>query len=260
MDARAHNSTRWYFTKDGRQRLGPFSFEQLEQLVAGGLLEPVHMVFEEGSGRWCPAASVAGLFPEAEPPPDAPAKVEEAAHAVEEQGPDRRTRSRTLWMALVIVGTLVLPTVIALLLAQGVIPAAAVALIVFIAVAVVGAAVGLVEVCRGIGAACPQCRHWWARTFLSRRLIETKKCFGLVTRSSYTSMSGSVSLHGTNWRPDGLGRQEYLGGTSTSGTTTWKERVPVIRTTYRLTYQCRYCGFRWNRAMVVQVEDFDTER
>jgi hypothetical protein len=62
----------WYFTRDGKQRLGPFTSEQLRQLAAGGLLESSHMVLKDGSRKWVPAGSIRGLFPSA-PPIAAPA-------------------------------------------------------------------------------------------------------------------------------------------------------------------------------------------
>jgi hypothetical protein len=158
---------------------------------------------------------------------------------------------------------LLLPAGIALLLALDGVPAAeisALVLVVFIAAAVVVAVVGLVQVGVGIRAACPQCRRWWARVFLGERLVERKKCFGLVTRRRYTSSSGSVSLPGTSWQPDGLGRQVDSGSSTSSGTPSWQERVPVIRATYRVTYQCKHCAFRWSKLEVEQVEDFDIER
>jgi hypothetical protein len=105
---------------------------------------------------------------------------------------------------------------------------------------------------------CPECRRWWARVFLGRRLIERKKCFGLVTRRSYSSSSGCV--HGSRWQPGSLGNQPVNGSSSPCGTTTWVERVPVIRLTSRLKYRCRHCAFRWSEIDIKEIEDFDVER
>jgi hypothetical protein len=38
---------------------------------------------------------------------------------------------------------------------------------------------------------------------------------------------------------------------------TWKERVPVIRTTYRVEYRGRFCGDEYWTEMVCEEEDFD---
>jgi hypothetical protein len=56
--------SRWYYTPDSRQRLGPVTSEQLRQLALSGELLPQCMVTREGSGKWSPAADVKGLFPE----------------------------------------------------------------------------------------------------------------------------------------------------------------------------------------------------
>jgi hypothetical protein len=55
--------SRWYYTPDNRQRMGPVLFEQLQQLALSGILRPEHMVLCEGTVRWVPATEVKGLFP-----------------------------------------------------------------------------------------------------------------------------------------------------------------------------------------------------
>jgi hypothetical protein len=52
----------WYFAQH-KQRLGPFSWNQLRQLAAFGLLKRTDHVLEEGTPRWREASAVQGLFP-----------------------------------------------------------------------------------------------------------------------------------------------------------------------------------------------------
>lgn len=56
----------WYIAQN-RQRLGPFSATQLQQLAQIGQLRATDMVFRDGTSRWVPASSVPGLFQT--PPP-----------------------------------------------------------------------------------------------------------------------------------------------------------------------------------------------
>jgi hypothetical protein len=51
----------WYFARDGR-RMGPFSFEQLQQMAASGVLDANDMMLRLGEQQWLPARSVDGLF------------------------------------------------------------------------------------------------------------------------------------------------------------------------------------------------------
>src|SRR5262249_45591389 len=64
----------WYYTKDGRTRVGPVATDQLRKLVESRALLPTDMVMKEGMRRWVPGAKIKGLFPEgtalaAVPPP-----------------------------------------------------------------------------------------------------------------------------------------------------------------------------------------------
>jgi hypothetical protein len=52
----------WYFARH-KQKLGPFSWEQLRQLAAFDLLGRGEYVWQEGTPRWRPAGSVEGLCP-----------------------------------------------------------------------------------------------------------------------------------------------------------------------------------------------------
>lgn len=54
--------THWYYARD-KQKLGPFSTEQMQQLAGAGLIQPGDMVLEEGTQRWQDARSAGLLFP-----------------------------------------------------------------------------------------------------------------------------------------------------------------------------------------------------
>jgi hypothetical protein len=56
--------SRWYYTLDNRQRLGPVTSEELRELALSGTIRPECMVTLAGVGRWVAAAKVKGLFPE----------------------------------------------------------------------------------------------------------------------------------------------------------------------------------------------------
>src|SRR5207244_11899961 len=53
--------TNWYYAR-GKQRVGPVPFSPLQQLANSGQLQPVDMILQEGTPKWVPAGSVAGLF------------------------------------------------------------------------------------------------------------------------------------------------------------------------------------------------------
>jgi hypothetical protein len=38
--------------------------------------------------------------------------------------------------------------------------------------------------------------------------------------------------------------------------TSWKGRVPVIRTTYKSLFECKHCAAEWSRVEFEEVEDF----
>jgi hypothetical protein len=56
-------SPQWYFTVDGKRKIGPVSSEQLRELAASGAVQPENMVLKLGAGRWVPAFKIRGLFP-----------------------------------------------------------------------------------------------------------------------------------------------------------------------------------------------------
>ena len=51
----------WYCTR-GKQRVGPLSWAQLQQMAASGQLKGSDMILQAGTERWLPAASAKGLF------------------------------------------------------------------------------------------------------------------------------------------------------------------------------------------------------
>jgi hypothetical protein len=114
---------------------------------------------------------------------------------------------------------------------------------------------GIVWLATGLVRRCPMCGRWWAREYLGQQLIERKECYGLVTRTAHTSTSGSYS--GSSTPSASLGSESHHGTTSSSSTTRWKERVPVVRSTYNLHYRCTICNYRWTKRTVEEVEDFN---
>src|SRR5262245_33715548 len=68
----------WYVAR-GKQKLGPFSFEELKERARTGGVLPVEMVLQEGTDRWRSAGEVEGLcwragddVAHAVPPPASP--------------------------------------------------------------------------------------------------------------------------------------------------------------------------------------------
>lgn len=53
---------RWFVTRDGKKRYGPFSDAQLRQLASAGKLLPSDMLLLEGSSQWVAASSIDWLF------------------------------------------------------------------------------------------------------------------------------------------------------------------------------------------------------
>jgi hypothetical protein len=96
---------------------------------------------------------------------------------------------------------------------------------------------------------CPQCGRWWAAVYQGRRDLRQKHGYALVTRTARAGASGmTIPLSGDN----------PMSSHSLSGTITWQERVPVIRTGYENVYCCKYCAAKWSTPHIVQeVENFD---
>jgi DNA-directed RNA polymerase subunit RPC12/RpoP len=94
---------------------------------------------------------------------------------------------------------------------------------------------------------CPECHRFWAKEVVGKCVIAQSRAYGLVSRTAHHRSSGSVNVDGK------------YGSTSQSGTSTWHERVPVIETTIRSKYRCRYCRFQWGKDREVVVEDFSRD-
>jgi GYF domain 2/TPR repeat len=77
-------SDNWYFAK-GQDRVGPFSFDQLRQLVASGSIGPKDTVWNEGGAKWVPVNMVPGLQPSRNTEVD-PAPVREFATSALDMG------------------------------------------------------------------------------------------------------------------------------------------------------------------------------
>jgi hypothetical protein len=55
---------RWFVARD-RQKKGPFTLPQLQQMATSGNLHPSDMLLEDGQQQWRPARDMGGLFPAA---------------------------------------------------------------------------------------------------------------------------------------------------------------------------------------------------
>jgi S1-C subfamily serine protease len=64
-------TNQWYYTPDGRNRMGPVPLGHLQQLARSGQLQPTHMVRREEDPKWAAAGSFAELFPPRQQPPSA---------------------------------------------------------------------------------------------------------------------------------------------------------------------------------------------
>jgi hypothetical protein len=71
---------RWYVTKDGRNRLGPYSTSARCEMAGTGLLSPEDMVLVEGQDQWIPTRSFPGLLPDFGAPPPTTANSESGRH------------------------------------------------------------------------------------------------------------------------------------------------------------------------------------
>jgi hypothetical protein len=65
--------SRWYYTLDNKQRLGPVTSEEFRALAVAGTIRPDCLVMPEGGGKWIPAGKVKGLFPKPAPTASRPA-------------------------------------------------------------------------------------------------------------------------------------------------------------------------------------------
>src|SRR5688572_9134152 len=51
-----------FYVALNKQKIGPLSLPDLQQMSRAGKLQPDDMVLQEGARQWLPARSVAGLF------------------------------------------------------------------------------------------------------------------------------------------------------------------------------------------------------
>lgn len=58
-------ATQWYISRD-KQKVGPFTLEEVKQLASLGLIRRTEFILSEGSRTWVAANSIFGLFPEEE--------------------------------------------------------------------------------------------------------------------------------------------------------------------------------------------------
>ncbi|VTR95135.1 unnamed protein product [Gemmata massiliana] len=96
-----------------------------------------------------------------------------------------------------------------------------------------------------LGSRCPECERYFAGERLIRtEVIDVRRCYGLVKRTANTSGTSF------NW-------EKPSGTTESYSTTTYVERVPIVRTTTRRTYKCMYCPRTWSEDEIAEVEDFE---
>jgi len=79
--------SRWFYTPDNKQRVGPLTTAQLRQHASKGTLRPEYMVMCEGIGKWMPASTVKGLFPES-----AAARPSDRTEKAATRPPEKRSR------------------------------------------------------------------------------------------------------------------------------------------------------------------------
>jgi hypothetical protein len=70
-------SDQWYWAK-GKQKCGPFTYDQLRQMAAAGAVSPADLLLNEGASQWVPARDVPGMtFPANQVKSTAPTPLEE---------------------------------------------------------------------------------------------------------------------------------------------------------------------------------------
>ena len=77
--------SKWYMTRDGTTRYGPYEDDQLKELAATGRIAPTDMLWKEGMDQWVSAASMTGLSV-APPAPSMPPPPPPAVQSRESQG------------------------------------------------------------------------------------------------------------------------------------------------------------------------------
>lgn len=259
-------SHRWYFTRDGRNRIGPLSAQELRDLAHSGQLLPTDMVWLEGTPMWLRACEVSGLFdasPDAAdvspeiPPQPAP---EPSAPPVATLLTDcQRARRRyewwkylvTTWAACLAAWSLVAFVFLLLLLpTPDSMPSAGPGIAGVMLVALVGLVLWLIylltESRHGMETSCPACRTWWARRLAGSAEIDRHRAMTTVTRTDH--------FRGSAWVSGGPGKGSSYA--PISGTTSRKEQVMVLRVTRRFYWRCVCCHHRWTTTRTTDHENF----
>ena len=78
----------WYYARDGEERQGPFSGEQLKEFAAQGVIQPTDTIWKGGIADGVAANLVKNLF--AAPPSAAPPSENRAAAPAEQKPAPRR--------------------------------------------------------------------------------------------------------------------------------------------------------------------------
>jgi hypothetical protein len=70
-------ASEWFYTRDGKTKIGPVSWVQLQELTKSGQLLPTDRVWKEGIAKWTSASEIKGLFstPNSSQPPPLPAAL-----------------------------------------------------------------------------------------------------------------------------------------------------------------------------------------
>ena len=65
-------SQQWFYSKDGKGKVGPVSSAELQALAKSGQLLSTDMVWKEGMSQWVAASAIKGLFANVEANPKRP--------------------------------------------------------------------------------------------------------------------------------------------------------------------------------------------
>ena len=222
----------WFITRDRKTNLGPFTSDEIREMVRKGELLRSDWMLKEGERTWHPAGTLVGLFPD---------EAESAPLAASEPPPDENAKidRRRFWK-------IKLPCVLCLLAVVAWVVSAIGFAFQFPPLMLPGPIATLILAVMFYGATdcgCTQCGAYWGKIGRQKTQVGAEQAYGLVTRTSSTSLSGS----------SGKDRVHL------SGSTTWKERVPVLKITYLVFGQCWQCGHKmqWNKT--VEKEDFSKQ-
>jgi hypothetical protein len=88
----------WYYAKN-KQKVGPVTEAQLQELVRSGELSPTDMVWKQGMAKWQPAGAVDGLLPQSPPAPPEPPRLPDATSAVRSVWWERLNRNKPAYLS-----------------------------------------------------------------------------------------------------------------------------------------------------------------